>query len=119
LGCAVCCRCVVGGGRYIPVGLLEVVPQQMQWRPPAYSCRNQLEGLLSSESASDWVKISEMLLGPVPPGFSFAPKHKSNAYSVSLDVVNQMQQATVGSAGGAELVVYDSSPPCEGSQENG
>lgn len=26
------------------------------------------------------IRISEMLLGKVPPGFTFAPKHKSNAY---------------------------------------
>jgi tRNA-dihydrouridine synthase 3 len=69
--------------RYIPVGLLEVLPQNMQWRPPAFKGRNELETLLSSASAADWVKITTMLLGPPPPGFTFAPKHKSNAYSVS------------------------------------
>lgn len=26
------------------------------------------------------IRISEMLLGKVPAGFTFAPKHKSNAY---------------------------------------
>jgi hypothetical protein len=26
------------------------------------------------------VRISEMLLGKVPEGFTFAPKHKSNSY---------------------------------------
>ena len=69
--------------RYVPVGLLERVPQQMTWRPPAYVARSDLETLLSSQAASDWVKISEMLLGPAPAGFSFAPKHKSNAYAAS------------------------------------
>lgn len=29
---------------------------------------------------SEQVRISEMLLGKVPEGFTFAPKHKSNAY---------------------------------------
>lgn len=66
--------------RYIPVGLLDVIPQRINWRPPSYHGRDDLETLMASDSAADWVRISEMLLGKVPEGFSFAPKHKSNAY---------------------------------------
>lgn len=66
--------------RYIPVGLLEVLPQRINDRPPMYKGRDELETLLSSPAASDWVKISEMFLGKVPDGFKFLPKHKANAY---------------------------------------
>ncbi|RHY68077.1 hypothetical protein DYB34_007790, partial [Aphanomyces astaci] len=43
--------------------------------------RNDLETLMASDQAVDWIKISEMLLGPVPEGFQFVPKHKANAYA--------------------------------------
>lgn len=66
--------------RYVPVGLLEVIPQKLNWRPPAYYGRDDLETLMASESAVDWIRISEMLLGKVPDGFTFSPKHKSNAF---------------------------------------
>ncbi|RDX71542.1 tRNA-dihydrouridine(47) synthase [NAD(P)(+)]-like protein, partial [Mucuna pruriens] len=66
--------------RYIPVGLLDVVPQRINWRPPSYCGRDELETLMASDSAADWIRISEMLLGKVPDGFTFSPKHKSNAY---------------------------------------
>ncbi|KAK1571657.1 hypothetical protein Q3G72_020819 [Acer saccharum] len=66
--------------RYVPVGLLEVIPQRLNWRPPSYFGRDDLETLMASESAADWIRISEMLLGKVPDGFTFSPKHKSNAY---------------------------------------
>ncbi|KAI3446213.1 hypothetical protein Pfo_002878 [Paulownia fortunei] len=66
--------------RYIPVGLLDVIPQRINWRPPSYFGRDELETLMASDSAADWIRISEMLLGKVPSGFTFAPKHKSNAY---------------------------------------
>ncbi|WCJ39718.1 tRNA-dihydrouridine(47) synthase [NAD(P)(+)]-like [Euphorbia peplus] len=66
--------------RYVPVGLLEVIPQQINWRPPSYCGRDDLETMMASESAADWIQISELLLGKVPDGFTFSPKHKSNAY---------------------------------------
>ncbi|PRQ24366.1 putative tRNA-dihydrouridine(47) synthase (NAD(P)(+)) [Rosa chinensis] len=71
--------------RYVPVGLLDVIPQRLSWRPPSYFGRDDLETLMASDSATDWallysVRLSEMLLGKVPDGFTFAPKHKSNAY---------------------------------------
>lgn len=66
--------------RYIPIGLLESPPQKINERPPYYKGRNDLETLMASPSASDWIKISEMLLGPVPDTFTFLPKHKANAY---------------------------------------
>ncbi|KAG8368148.1 hypothetical protein BUALT_Bualt15G0014900 [Buddleja alternifolia] len=66
--------------RYVPVGLLDVIPQRINWRPPSYFGRDDLETLMASDSAADWIRITEMLLGKVPSGFTFAPKHKSNAY---------------------------------------
>jgi tRNA-dihydrouridine synthase 3 len=68
--------------RYVPVGMLEVLPQKMTDKPPRYfQGRDELETLMLSADARDWVKISEMLLGPVPPDFDFVPKHKANSYS--------------------------------------
>ncbi|KAK0042124.1 tRNA-dihydrouridine(47) synthase [NAD(P)(+)]-like isoform X1, partial [Biomphalaria pfeifferi] len=66
--------------RYIPVGVLEVVPQRINERPPYFVGRNDLETLMASASCADWIKLSEMLLGPVPDNFHFLPKHKANAY---------------------------------------
>jgi tRNA-dihydrouridine synthase 3 len=67
--------------RYVPVGLLEVLPQQMNQRPPPFMCgRSDLETLMLSDHCADWIRITEMLLGPVPEGFDFEPKHKANGY---------------------------------------
>ncbi|XP_051520044.1 tRNA-dihydrouridine(47) synthase [NAD(P)(+)]-like isoform X2 [Myxocyprinus asiaticus] len=66
--------------RYIPVGLLERVPQKINERPPFYMGRDYMESLMASQHVGDWIKISEMLLGPVPRNFIFLPKHKANAY---------------------------------------
>ncbi|KAI1915402.1 tRNA-dihydrouridine synthase 3 [Ophidiomyces ophidiicola] len=68
--------------RYIPIGLLEYLPPRIQDRPPAYSGRNELETLLASDNYKDWIKISEMFLGPAHKDFKFEPKHKSNSYEI-------------------------------------
>jgi tRNA-dihydrouridine synthase 3 len=74
---------------------LEVLPQQMHWRPPSFVGRNDLETLLGSGSAADWVRISEMLLGPAPSGFTFSPKHKSNSYTLSAADASLLAGGTV------------------------
>ncbi|KAF8561927.1 hypothetical protein P879_03374 [Paragonimus westermani] len=43
--------------RYIPYGILERVPQQINERPPAYFCRTDLETLMASENCADWIRI--------------------------------------------------------------
>lgn len=76
----------------MPVGLLEVVPQHMTWRAPTFKGRSDLETLLSSNSAQDWVRITEMLLGPAPDGFTFVPKHKSTSYETTKNEVEDEVQ---------------------------
>merc|ERR1719316_1065240 len=66
--------------RYIPCGILEVLPQAINWRPSPYYGRTDLETKLASPKMVDWLEISEMFLGPVPEGFHFVPKHKSASY---------------------------------------
>jgi hypothetical protein len=76
--------------RYIPIGLLEVLPQRFNDRPEPYFGRNDLETMMASTSVSDWIKLTERILGPCPPDFTFIPKHKANSYdnemSMSLNV---------------------------------
>ncbi|PPQ85978.1 hypothetical protein CVT25_001677 [Psilocybe cyanescens] len=66
--------------RYVPIGILEHLPGRINDRAPAFRGRSDLETLLASPDSNDWVKISEMFLGPAPERWSFLPKHKSNAY---------------------------------------
>jgi len=66
--------------RYVPIGLVEVMPYKMNWRPESYFGRTDIETKLASTNSKDWIEISEMFLGKVPDAFTFAPKHKSNSY---------------------------------------
>eukprot|EP01006_Ploeotia_vitrea_P007932 TRINITY_DN1859_c0_g1_i1.p1 TRINITY_DN1859_c0_g1~~TRINITY_DN1859_c0_g1_i1.p1 ORF type:complete len:588 (+),score=76.81 TRINITY_DN1859_c0_g1_i1:25-1788(+) len=65
--------------RYVPAGICAT-PQQLNLRPPPYKGRNDLETLMASKAVKDWVKISELVLGPAPTNFTFTPKHKSASY---------------------------------------
>lgn len=71
--------------RYVPLGLLserlpDAVRPAMTWRPPPLVGRSDLETLLSSPRPGDWVRISELVLGPAPATLRFTPKHKSRAW---------------------------------------
>lgn len=68
--------------RFVPFGILARPPQKINQRPESdtYLGRDDLETLMTSHMSQDWIKISEMLLGKVPEGFSFLPKHKANSY---------------------------------------
>jgi len=43
--------------RYVPIGLLEHLPPNLNERPPAYRGRDDLETLLASKDYKDWIKI--------------------------------------------------------------
>ena len=68
--------------RYVPLGVMEraTPPQRMNQRVPAFVGRNELETLMGSSHAEDWVRISELLLGKVAADFRFLPKHKTTSY---------------------------------------
>jgi tRNA-dihydrouridine synthase 3 len=85
--------------KYSPVGVIEGV-QKMQDRPPRFVPRSDLEALLASPAPEDWVKISCMLLCPVPENFRFEPKHKSGSTGVvvsssSSSISGQPENETV------------------------
>ena len=67
--------------RYVPLGLLERLPQRINERPPTFEGRDTLETLMASDSVVDWIRITELLLGPAGDKFVFTPKHKSNSYA--------------------------------------
>lgn len=48
--------------RYVPIGLLEHLPPNLQDRPPAYRGRNDLETMLASDNYLDWIKIRYVLI---------------------------------------------------------
>ncbi|KAF2808151.1 putative tRNA-dihydrouridine(47) synthase [NAD(P)(+)] [Mytilinidion resinicola] len=71
--------------RYVPVAMLEHLPPNIQDRAQPFRGRNELEALMSSDNYRDWIKISEMFLGPIHPNFRFEPKHKSNSYDIQAE----------------------------------
>merc|ERR1719461_2478203 len=77
--------------RYIPLGILER-PVKINECPPLYIGRNEKETLLSSKNVDDWIKVSEMFLGPAQAGFKFVPKHKASSYKTSADEINELGQ---------------------------
>jgi tRNA-dihydrouridine synthase 3 len=84
--------------RYVPLGLLserlpDSVRPAMAWRPPPLIGRSDLETLLASPRPGDWVRISEMVLGPAPASLRFMPKHKSRAYVVPRGEVGGGEKA--------------------------
>uniref|UniRef100_A0A1I8GQ76 Eukaryotic translation initiation factor 3 subunit G n=1 Tax=Macrostomum lignano TaxID=282301 RepID=A0A1I8GQ76_9PLAT len=93
--------------RYVPLGLLERPPQRSNERPPAYFGRDDLETLMASQRSEDWVRLSAMLLGPPPPGFTFTPKHKASAETcrqlTMSDWAKEMEEA--------EQLEYQLPPP--------
>jgi tRNA-dihydrouridine synthase 3 len=93
------CEAISFQYRYVPLGLLEHIPGRINDRAPLFRGRDELgmfpsssspwtllraialtETLLASPDSRDWVKISEMFLGRAPDGWTFTPKHKSNAH---------------------------------------
>jgi tRNA-dihydrouridine synthase 3 len=64
--------------RYVPVGLLERVPMRINERlETSFVGRDDMETWLGSGDVNDWVRLTEMLLGPVYEDFNFKPKHRS------------------------------------------
>ncbi|AEY97060.1 FAER070Cp [Eremothecium gossypii FDAG1] len=70
--------------RYVPMGICERYPVLLNERPPNWRGRDDLETLLGSTDAADWIKLSEQFFGPTPDKFVFQPKHKSNSYAPSV-----------------------------------
>lgn len=73
------CEAISFQYRYVPVGLLERLPARINERPFPFKGRDELETLLASPNSDDWVKLSNLFLGPPPDNWTFLPKHKSNA----------------------------------------
>ena len=67
--------------RYVPVGLIETLPQRLNLRPEPFHGRSELETLMASGNVEDWISLSELVLGKAPESFKFIPKHKSNSYN--------------------------------------
>ncbi|XP_063002957.1 tRNA-dihydrouridine(47) synthase [NAD(P)(+)]-like [Elgaria multicarinata webbii] len=52
--------------RYVPVGTVEHLPPNINDKPGPYVYGDYLENLMASQEKEDWIKISNMFLGPRP-----------------------------------------------------
>jgi len=74
--------------RYIPIGILEHHPVKISDRSSPFIGRDDLETLFASRKISDWIKISEMCLGPIRDKQRFEhfkPKHEAAAWTENKD----------------------------------
>lgn len=62
------------------MGICERYPVKLNERPPNWIGRDETETLLGSTNSADWIKLSELFLGPAEENFVYTPKHKSNSY---------------------------------------
>ena len=105
------CEALSWQQRYVPVGLLERLPAQLNHRPMPFRGRDELETLLASDNSADWVKIcaslidaskltrtAEMFLGPAADTFHFTPKHKCVSMSLTCDVAPRPCPLTSGTS---------------------
>jgi tRNA-dihydrouridine synthase 3 len=82
--------------RYVPIGLIEVLPQKMNLRPEKFCGRNELETLMASSNVSDWIKLTELVLGPTPSSFSFIPKYYfCNSGINPIHLIQKMPRAKI------------------------
>lgn len=63
--------------RYVPVGIIERLPVKLNQRPPKFCGRDDLETWMASPKIEDWIKLSNLFLGPPPENFEFTPKHQA------------------------------------------
>ncbi|KAL4679626.1 hypothetical protein H8959_009276 [Pygathrix nigripes] len=78
--------------RYVPVGLLERLPQRINERPPYYLGRDYLETLMASQKAADWIRISEMLPWTSAPQLRLL----AEAQGQRIQVASGFPRGTVG-----------------------
>ncbi|VDL74097.1 unnamed protein product [Nippostrongylus brasiliensis] len=84
--------------RYIPVGILERLPQRMNDRPPLYRGRNELETLLSSHRAADWISISVGIMKREASAMDWTSLNGADAKPPVLTRGDRQQQGQQGEA---------------------
>ena len=73
--------------RYIPVGLLERLPQRINERPPYFTGRDDLETLMTSANCADWIKIRWVKITSAPLSF-FVYRAFSHGLMLSTNILH-------------------------------